>query len=113
MTEIATRTEQTRWICGQARAAGFDLCGVAPVGEFDELAHLPEWLARGYAGEMNYLRDPRRADPNLVLEGARSLIVVALNYNSAHPYSTECSPPRIEKNRADGFLATPGAMITT
>jgi len=31
---------------------------------------------------MNYLRDPRRADPRRVLEGARSLIVVAANYHS-------------------------------
>ncbi len=78
--------EQTRWICSQARAAGFDLCGVAPIapGElFPELGRLPEWLARGYAGEMRYLHDPRRADPRQVLEGARSLIVVAMNYNSA------------------------------
>jgi epoxyqueuosine reductase len=97
--------ERTAWICEQARAMGFDLCGVAKIaptpasradasqspsdGTFEELAHLPEWLARGYAGEMNYLRDPRRANPRLVLDGARSLIVVALNYNSPLPYSTE------------------------
>jgi len=96
--------EKTEWICQQARGAGFDLCGIAPVGmeattqareenaldgTFAELAHLPEWLARGYAGEMNYLRDARRGDPRLVLDGAQSLIVVALNYNSSPPYSTE------------------------
>ena len=88
--------EGTQWICEQARAVGFDLCGVASVlatpavnGTFKELARLPEWLARGYAGEMNYLCDPRRADPRLVLTGARSLIVLALNYNSPLPYSTE------------------------
>ena len=77
--------ERTRWICERARALGFDLCGVAPASAdevFPELGHLPEWLARGYAGEMNYLRDPRRADPRRVLEGARSLIVVAANYHS-------------------------------
>jgi epoxyqueuosine reductase len=113
MTRAISAAEKTRWVCEQARDTGFDLCGVAPValedaetggsangsgtlnssiaGNFPELAHLPEWLARGYAGEMNYLRDPRRADPRLVLEGARSLIVVALNYNSAPPYST--APP--------------------
>jgi len=68
---------------------GFDLCGVARAEAFEELAQLPEWLERGYGGEMNYLRDPRRADPRLVVEGARSLIVVALNYNSPQPYSTE------------------------
>ncbi len=55
----------------------------------DELARLPEWLERGYAGEMDYLRDPRRTDPRLVLDDARSLIVVALNYNTEQPYSTE------------------------
>jgi len=93
-----TPAEQTRWIGERARASGFDLCGVAPVARhnpgsatgsgtdsaesFPELDRLPEWLARGYAGEMNYLHDPRRADPRRVLEGARSLIVVALNYNS-------------------------------
>jgi epoxyqueuosine reductase len=90
-----TPVEKTRWIGERARAAGFDLCGVAPVAldhqasaaeSFSELSNLPEWLARGYAGEMNYLHDPRRADPRLVLDGARSLIVVALNYNSRpHP----------------------------
>ena len=93
--------EKTRWICERAKAVGFDLCGIAHVDALAELAHLPEWLERGYGGEMNYLRDPRRADPRLVLEGARSLIVVALNYNTPHPYSTEAAatmdgedPPR-------------------
>jgi epoxyqueuosine reductase len=81
--------DRTSWIRDRARTLGFDLCGVVHVEEFGELAHLPEWLAHGYAGEMNYLRDPRRADPRLVLEGARSLIVVALNYNSDRPHSTE------------------------
>jgi epoxyqueuosine reductase len=90
-----TPAEKTRWIGERARAAGFDLCGVAPVvldhqasaaESFSELSNLTEWLARGYAGEMNYLHDPRRADPRLVLDGVRSLIVVALNYNS-RPHS--------------------------
>jgi epoxyqueuosine reductase len=81
--------DRTRLICERARALGFDLCGVARAEAFEELGRLPEWLAQGYAGEMNYLNDPRRADPRLVVEGARSVIVVALNYNSAQPYSTE------------------------
>jgi epoxyqueuosine reductase len=104
-----TPAERTRWIDERARATGFDLCGVAPVGAgdlarekteggdqvhaFDELSRLPEWLARGYAGEMEYLHDPRRSDPRLVLEGAQSLVVVALNYNA---------PPRVnEQGSAD------------
>jgi epoxyqueuosine reductase len=96
-----TPAERTKWINDRARAAGFDLCGAAPVngeldrsansGEreaFEELRHVPEWLARGYAGEMKYLHDSRRGDPRMVMEGARSLIVVALNYNAPQPLST-------------------------
>lgn len=81
--------ERTRWILEQSRGQGFDLCGVAPAEAFLELGNLPEWLARGYGGEMKYLADARRNDPRLVLPGARSLIVVALNYNAARPLSTE------------------------
>jgi epoxyqueuosine reductase len=93
-----TPAGKTRWICERARAAGFDLCGVALPEQLAELAHLPEWLARGYAGEMNYMHDPRRANPALVLEGARSLVVVALNYNSAEPYSTESAAVAIDES---------------
>ena len=84
--ELAGRT---RWICEQAREVGFDLCGVAPADAFPELAQYSVWVERGHAGEMNYLRDERRSDPRRALAGARSLIVVALNYNSPQPYSTE------------------------
>ncbi|MBI3405060.1 MAG: tRNA epoxyqueuosine(34) reductase QueG [Acidobacteria bacterium] len=81
--------EKTIWIIEQARAVGFDLCGVVPASDFEELSHLPEWLARGYAGEMKYLHDPRRNSIQSAMPGARSVIVCALNYNSAFPNSTE------------------------
>ena len=84
--ELAART---RWICEQARGVGFGLCGVAPAEAFPELAQVSAWLERGHAGEMNYLHDERRLDPRLALDGARSVIVVALNYNAPQPYSTE------------------------
>ena len=71
-----------------ARAIGFELCGVAPAEEFEELRRLPEWLDRGYAGEMLYLHDARRTSAQDVLPGTRSVIVCALNYNAALPYST-------------------------
>src|ERR1700691_352143 len=80
---------RTRWICEQARGIGFELCGVAPAEALPELAQVSAWLERGHAGEMNYLHDKRRVDPRLALDGARSLIVVALNYNTPQPYSTE------------------------
>jgi len=83
--------EKTAWLGQRARALGFDLCGTVSLtvdsgtseGILRELSRLPEWLARGYAGEMKYLDDPRRADPQRVWADAKSLIVVAMNYNAA------------------------------
>ena len=80
---------ETAWISEQARALGFDACGVAPAEKFPELEHFSDWLDRGYAGEMKYLEDPRRLDPRSPMPGVRSLIVCALNYNSDLPYSTD------------------------
>ena len=82
-----------------AREVGFDLCGVAPANDFPELANLEEWLARGHAGEMRYLSDPRRRSPSRAMQGARSVIVCALNYNTAFPSSTDLS---LQQNEAEG-----------
>jgi epoxyqueuosine reductase len=95
----------------QARALGFDLCGVTPTSVLEELARLPEWLARGYAGEMRYLSDPRRLDPARVLPGARSLVVCALNYNTPHPYSTEV-PPGAEGETRNSKFETPESVAS-
>ena len=38
-----------------ALQAGFDLAGIAPVGDFPELEYFPQWIASGHAGEMKYL----------------------------------------------------------
>lgn len=73
----------------QAKAVGFDLCGVVRAEEFPELENTAEWLARGYAGEMKYLRDPRREDPRAAMAGIRSVIVCALAYNTDNPLSTD------------------------
>jgi epoxyqueuosine reductase len=76
-------------IMDQAKSLGFDLCGVVRAEKFPELAHTSEWLARGYAGEMKYLADPRRSDPQRAMPGIRSVIVCALNYHTPHPLSTD------------------------
>jgi epoxyqueuosine reductase len=68
-----------------AHELGFDLCGIAPVDDFPELAFLPEWLARGYAGDMGWMARSaaRRADVREVVPGARSVIVTGTLYNAA------------------------------
>ena len=89
LTDLATRIKQC------ARIAGFDLCGIAPVRDFGELRVFPDWIAAGKHGEMNYMaaRDDtgqlKRAALARVAPWARSVIVCAINYNTAHPYSTQ------------------------
>lgn len=82
-------TSETMWIVEQAAGQGFDLCGVVRAKKFSELDLAKEWLARGHAGEMKYLSDPRRIDPQSIMPGLRSIIVCALNYDSAAPRSTD------------------------
>src|SRR5580700_4644195 len=78
-----------------AADAGFDLCGIASVGDFAELEYFPKWIASGRAGEMKYLeaRDDqgelKRASLRAVAPWARSVIVCAINYNTAQLYSTQ------------------------
>ena len=88
-TNLPTRIQQC------AHDAGFDLCGIAPVRDFGELTVFPDWIADGKHGEMKYMeaRDEagelKRASLARVAPWARSVIVCAINYNTAHPYSTQ------------------------
>jgi epoxyqueuosine reductase len=78
-----------------AADAGFDLAGIAPAGDARELEYFPAWIAEGRAGEMKYLEardergDLKRASLARVAPWARSVIVCAMNYNTANPYSTQ------------------------
>jgi epoxyqueuosine reductase len=78
----------------KASALGFDLCGIAPAGSFRELAFLPEWLDRGYAGDMTYMSRSaeRRADVRAVVPGARIVIVTGTFYNTVPPYAGDDPP---------------------
>jgi epoxyqueuosine reductase len=71
----------------EAARLGFALAGACPAVTPTGIHRFHEWLAAGYAGEMEYL--PRRKaayeHPRHVLEGARSLLLLAMNYRTAEP----------------------------
>ena len=92
----------TIWLESHAKEIGFDLCGVVAAEKFPELARSEEWLARGFAGEMAYLADPRRIDASRAMPGIRSVIVCALNYNAPFPRSTHVVGARNTRARLQG-----------
>lgn len=79
----------------QARALGFDLCGIAPAEAVPEAWRIGEWIARGYAGDMGYLPRTahRRGDVRRYLLSARSVVVTGTLYNVDRPYSVEVADP--------------------
>ena len=76
-----------------ALEVGFDLVGIAPPSALRDLEFLPQWVKKGFSGEMRYLADPRREDPRRILASVNSIICVGLIYNTPHPYSTDIIGP--------------------
>ncbi|MGH7488649.1 MAG: epoxyqueuosine reductase, partial [bacterium] len=71
----------------QAYGLGFDLVGITTLGPMETSATFDDWIANGYAGDMGYLErgSEKRRDTRLPLPGARSAIVVALDYGGREP----------------------------
>lgn len=66
----------------QARNLGFDICRVTPAAPPAHSEEFLAWVREGFYGEMNWLErnQERRTDPEKVLPGAKSIIVLAMNY---------------------------------
>ena len=69
-------------LIAQAESLGFALCRIAPCTAPPHAAEFRAWLDDGRAGEMAWLsrNADRRTDPQQILPGARSVIVLAMNY---------------------------------
>jgi epoxyqueuosine reductase len=67
----------------EAHRLGFEACRIAPAQAAPHREAFLQWLADGFAGEMQWMgRDPdRRTQPDQVLPGARSVIMVAKSYH--------------------------------
>lgn len=87
-------------IKAQAFGLGFDLAGIARLGPVESADAFDTWIARGFAGDMDYLprwADKRR-DTRLPFSGATSAIVVGLNYGG-----TSASGPIARYARGDDY----------
>ena len=65
-----------------ASEIGFDSCRIAACAPPPHADEFGNWLEAGEAGEMHYMKrgEEKRRDPQKVLLGARSIVVLALNY---------------------------------
>ena len=73
---------------------GFDLVGVTDASPIDagQAKIFAEWLRSGFAGQMAYMRKnmQKRLNPAELMENARSVIVIGLNYT---PPEHKLKPP--------------------
>jgi epoxyqueuosine reductase len=89
----------TNLIKAEAKRLGFDYCGISKA-EFlaEEAPHLERWLAKKQHGKMLYMENyfDKRLDPRLLVDDAKSVISLLLNY---FPEQNQLDPdaPKIAK----------------
>ena len=94
-----SRSHHTALIKAEARRLGFDYCGMAQAAFLEEEApRLEKWLKEQKQGEMHYMENhfDKRLDPRLLVDGAKSVISLLLNY---YPSEGQVHPdaPKISK----------------
>ena len=90
----------TKRLKSKALEIGFDKIGVARAEELiEDRARLEAWLENDFHAEMQWMeREPeKRANPQLLFENAKSVVVVALNYFTRHEHETDCSKGKISR----------------
>ena len=87
IASVAEALSLEQLIKAQACGLGFDLAGITSLGPMETAAAFEAWVARGYAGEMDYLprNAAKRRDSSLPVPGTTSAIVVGLDYGGRSP----------------------------
>jgi len=76
-------SNRTQLIKTQCKNLGFDFCGISKAEFLEEEApRLENWLNQNMHGQMNYMANhfDKRLDPRLLVDGAKSVISLLLNY---------------------------------
>ncbi len=83
----------------EATRLGFTLTGIASAVAPTGFSRFQEWLDAGYAGQMHYLESRREAyrHPRHVLEGVKSVVMLAMNYHTLAPNKPTKNQARISR----------------
>ncbi|HAB19583.1 MAG TPA: tRNA epoxyqueuosine(34) reductase QueG [Verrucomicrobiota bacterium] len=95
--------ELTEAVRRRAIELEFDACRITTADPPDSAPRFREALAEGRHAEMHWLarNAEKRVDPQRVLPGARSVVIVAASYSGVVPSDT----PRNQRNRSTGVVA--------
>ena len=80
---INNKTKYTQFIKSEAQRLGFLSCGISKAGFLEQEApRLENWLQNQRNGQMAYMENhfDKRLDPTLLVDGAKSVISLLLNY---------------------------------
>lgn len=92
-------SKYSKLIKAEALRLGFMQCGIAKAGFLEEEApKLTQWLMQGHQGQMSYMENnfDKRLNPTLLVDDAKSVISLSLNY---FPNEGQSDPeaPKISK----------------
>ena len=94
-----TTAELTAALKEEALNLGFDLVGATQVVTPPSFERLRQWGADGFAADMHYMTDRLDAyrHPNNLLEGAKSLLMLAANYRTVEPETPGAGQGRVSR----------------
>lgn len=93
------RGQHSEFIRRTAKELGFSYCGISKAGFLEEEApRLESWLKQSMHGEMKYMENyfDKRLDPRLLVDGAKSVVSLLLNYFPEEDKSAD-KPVKISK----------------
>ncbi|MBU4273793.1 MAG: tRNA epoxyqueuosine(34) reductase QueG, partial [Planctomycetes bacterium] len=92
--------ELTAALKEESKRLGFDLAGATPAAApSEDVTRLERWIAEGRAGEMCYLAERIDAyrDPAKVLDNAKSILMLGMNYRTVEPARATAGQARVSR----------------
>lgn len=96
---MINKSQYSQFIKTEALKLGFQFCGISKAEFLEkEAPRLENWLKNGFHGEMSYMENhfDKRLDPRKLVDGARSVISLSLNYFTDQQQE-DSSAPKISK----------------
>jgi epoxyqueuosine reductase len=87
-----------QFIKEKAHSLGFFYCGFSEATFLEEEArHLESWLTKNFQGKMSYMEKhfDKRLDPRLLVDNAKTVISLLLNYSPQKKQHTDEQTPKI------------------